>query len=202
MKGQQTLTKLAGTGSIGSTNSSAGNSSFNRPFHAVKNSLGESFIVDFGAYRIRKIGLNGQVSNFTGSGVSGYQNGPGLSAKFRRIYYLAVDSADNQYVTDFNDNRIRKITPAEVVSTLAGDGTFGNVNGQGTQARFARPCGICYYNGELYFTSRWNHSVCKVDLNGNISSVAVRPDTYVFQMRCKTENVGVSVLNGTVHVIK
>jgi sugar lactone lactonase YvrE len=84
---------------------------------------------------VRKITPGGVVTTFAGiAGRSGLSDGVGSEARFANPSALTVDSAGNVYVGD--STRVRKITPAGVVSTLAGHTTAGNSDGAGTNARF------------------------------------------------------------------
>lgn len=78
-------------------------------------------------------------STFAGTGATGYVDGNGASAQFNAPRGVAADSAGNVYVGDYNNHRIRKITPTGTVSTFVGNGTAGNVNGTGTGAQVSYP---------------------------------------------------------------
>ena len=85
----------------------------------------------------------GQVTTFAGKlGTFGAVNGPGLQASFDQPFGVATDAAGNLYITDINNNLIRKITPGGLVSTFAGSGTLGFLNGNATTARFDSPLSI------------------------------------------------------------
>jgi len=86
-------------------------------------SSGNLYVADKDNHRIRKITSAGEVSTIAGSGIRGSANGTGTAAQFRYPHGVAVDSSGNLYVADKDNHRIRKITSAGVVSTLAGDGT-------------------------------------------------------------------------------
>ncbi|NUY80538.1 T9SS type A sorting domain-containing protein [Flavobacterium sp. MAH-1] len=107
----------------------------------INNATGMLFVTDRYAHKIYKVTPTGAISTFAGSGVMGYQEGTGTNAKFSFPYCLCIDASGNLYVTD-NTYLIRKITPAGVVTTLAG-GPGGDQDGIGTAARFGNLEGIC-----------------------------------------------------------
>src|SRR5262249_36620289 len=93
------------------------------------------------------------VSTFAGlAGVPGSADGTATAARFSTPYGLAVDTAGNVYVADWGNSNIRKVTPAGVVSTLAGlAGAPGSTDGTGSAARFAGPDGLALDGvGNLY----------------------------------------------------
>lgn len=81
-------------------------------------SSGDVFLTDRVNYRIRRIGTNGYVSTFAGS-ERGYRDGVGTNAQFSTVIGIDIDSADNLYVADFHNGKVRKVTPSGVVSTVA-----------------------------------------------------------------------------------
>lgn len=80
------------------------------------------YVADVYNHRIRKITAAGVVTTFA-SGTGGFLEGTGTAARFNNPRGVAIDSAGNLYVADAFNHRIRKITSAGVVSTLAGSGT-------------------------------------------------------------------------------
>jgi len=111
----------------GSTNGSTPlTSTFHTPEGLAFDSNGNMFVADCGNNLIRKITPAGVVSNFAGSTTAGYVDGTGTAAKFDSPIRIAIDGSNNMYVADRDNNRIRKITPAGVVTTIAGGGTGAN----------------------------------------------------------------------------
>jgi kumamolisin len=115
------------------------------------------------------------VSTLAGqAGISGSANGTGNAAQFNGPADLAVDSSRNVYVADANNHTIRKITPAGVVTTLAGQaGMSGSADGSGSSARFNHPTGIGIDTaGNLYVVDTSNDTVRKITAAGVVSTVA------------------------------
>ncbi|PKV50334.1 NHL repeat-containing protein [Aquimarina sp. MAR_2010_214] len=134
---------------------------FGLPSRGAVDSHGNLFITDATNNRIRKITPAGVVTTFAG-GSQGYADGTGSNAKFNYPYGVAIDASDNLYVVDYNNNRIRKITPAGVVTTFAGDSP-GSANGTGTSAQFYLPRGIAIdTSGNLYVSDYGNNRIRKI----------------------------------------
>lgn len=138
--------------------------------------LGNLYVTDFtdsylDSQLIRKISPDGMVTTLAGS-VQGFQNGSGANAQFSGPRGITIDNQDNVYVTDSDNNKIRKISPSGVVSTFAGS-TFGDTDGIGTDAKFNEPQGITIDSrGNLYVVDRNNHKIRKITPNGVVSTLA------------------------------
>ncbi len=109
----------------------------------------------------------------TGMGYSG-DGGPATAALMSKTYGMARDAAGNIYVTDFNNNRIRKIDPSGIITTYAGNGTaaFSGDGGPATAASLHGPVGLAIYGSTLYFCDNINYRVRKIDATGIISTIA------------------------------
>ncbi|MEP6610313.1 MAG: hypothetical protein ABJA76_00460 [Mucilaginibacter sp.] len=129
---------FAGSGNIGPANGVGTAASFYFPNSIAVDAAGNLFVSDGVNDLIRKITPDGTVSTLAGSGVAGAADGTGTAASFNGPAGLAVDAAGNVYVADANNNRIRKITPAGVVTTVAGSGHAGSRNGQISVVRNAK----------------------------------------------------------------
>jgi streptogramin lyase len=133
---------------------------------------GNIYVCDNGNYRIRKITPEGIVSTFAGNGESGFADGPALSAKFYTLEHICVDDDGNVYVADTRNQRIRKITPAGIVSTLAGSGANSYRDGPGNIADFANPSGVVAdKDGNIYVSDNYG-LIRRVDALGNVITVA------------------------------
>ena len=116
------VTTVAGNGTAGHVDGNGTAARFGSPYDVAIDSHGNLFVTESYDNDIRKITPNGDVTTFAGSGVAGYTNGNGLSAQFNFPWSIAIDANDNLYVGDYNNRRLRKITPTGDVTTFAGNG--------------------------------------------------------------------------------
>ena len=146
---------------------------FADPFGIAISDDGLIYVADAGdSNRIRKITPDGSVSTFAGS-LEGFSDGPGAQAAFNTPSGLAIDSQGNLFIADTGNNRIRKISPLGVVSTLAGNGTAGYTDGAAAQAQFDGPIGIAVdASGNVYVADTYNDRIRKITPGGNVSTVA------------------------------
>jgi sugar lactone lactonase YvrE len=136
-----------------------------------KNLLSISIFFVFGFLNLQSQTYN-TVSTFAGTGVAGLFDAGLGSAKFNAPYDICSDIATGDiYVADALNNCIRKIANGNV-TTLAGNGTQGDVNAQGNNARFYAPSGVCYYNGYVYVTDNGNNKIKRIDASGNVTTYA------------------------------
>lgn len=113
---------------------------------------------------IKKVDTQGNVSVLAGSSATGFKDGKGQDAQFNGIIDMDVDNAGNVWVCDVYNNAIRKVTPDGTVTTIAGNGTAGYVNGEGSKARFNYPWAITINkNGAMYVLEANNHAVRKIE---------------------------------------
>ncbi len=159
------VTTLAGWyDHYGFRDGSGANAYFNLPTSVAVDSTGNVFVADTLNHLIRKVTAAGVVTTFAGgAGVVGSADGTGTAARFYAPTGVAVDSADNVYVTDTYNNTIRKITPARVVTTLGGmPDNIGTADGTGNSARFSNPSGIAVDGeGNLYVADFYFNTIRK-----------------------------------------
>lgn len=135
---------------------------------------GNVFVADEGNFIVRKFTPAGVESTVAGlSGQIGTADGQAAEARFNVLSGIAVDGAGNVYVSESNTSTIRKITPAGVVSTLAGaPRQEGSTDGPGPEARFKQPRGLATDDaGNLYVADTGNHTVRKITPAGVVSTV-------------------------------
>lgn len=170
---QTVVSTYAGTGLSGYADGDTATCRFKSPDGICIDPAGNLFIADGDNHCIRKISQDGQVTTYAGTGVAGYADGPDSVAQFRTPFDLCSDAMGNLYVSDFENQYIRKITPEGMVSTVAGSGIAGYVDGPAMIAEFNYPRGIVTdQSGNLYVSDSWNHRVRKIDVNGAVSTYA------------------------------
>ena len=163
----------AGSGQGGSTDATGTNASFSGPSGVAVDSGGNVYVADAGNSKIRKVTAAGVVTTLAGSGLGGYTDATGTNASFSYPYGIAVDSSGNVYVAEYGANRIRKVTPAGVVTTLAGSGQAGSTDATGTNASFYYPRGVAVdSSGNVYVAEQLNNKVRKVTAAGVVTTLA------------------------------
>lgn len=162
-------------GSPGSANGTGITARFNYPEGVALSATGDIFLADTLNHTIRKVTTAGVVTTFAGTaGLSGTNNGSGAAARFNGPTGLTFDGAGNLYVADTGNHTLRKITPAGLVSTLAGSpGTPGSVDGAGNLASFSYPQGLAWDSaGKLFVADSGNQLVREVSSAGVVSTLA------------------------------
>lgn len=168
------ITTVAGSGTFASVDGNGLQASFKSPGGIVIDSAGNLFVGDAKAHVIRKITPAGDVTTFAGrTDVAGSADGTGTAASFNDPSGLAIDAANNLYVADALNNKIRKITPTGVVTTFAGSGATGSANGTGTAATFNLPVNLSIdTEGFLYVAESQGNLIRKISPSGKVTTLA------------------------------
>ncbi|MFO1497894.1 MAG: hypothetical protein U1G07_05785 [Verrucomicrobiota bacterium] len=160
------VTILAGRpGGFGSADGTGSAARFNQPSGVALDSAGNMFIGDTLNYTIRKVTPDGVVTTLAGRADSrGSADGTGTAARLYQPWGVAVDNAGNVYVGDSWNHTIRKVTPAGVVTTLAGlAGSSGSADGTNRNARFNFPSGLAVDSAtNIYVADGENHTIRKI----------------------------------------
>lgn len=165
-----TVTTFAGNGTNGMDPGTGGLALLNFPCGIDTDDQGNVYVADTYNHKIRMITPSGGMTTLAGS-TPGYQDGTGSSAKFNNPILLTVDEQGYVFVVEAGSYHIRKITPAGVVTTIAGDGNQGFLDGIGTAARIDIPGGITHDgHGNIYFTQKDFHGIRKITPDGVVSS--------------------------------
>jgi sugar lactone lactonase YvrE len=139
IKTDGTASVFAGSGAKSSVDGKGVAASFANPVGLAIDASGNLFVVDEYSNEIRKITPDGTVTTIAGNGSKGAQDGKGSAATFNDPTGVVVDASGNLYIGDFNNATIRKITPNGTVTTIAGNGKNGLVDGVGTASQFLAP---------------------------------------------------------------
>jgi sugar lactone lactonase YvrE len=146
---------------------------FQGPLDMVFDQQGNLYVTDRYNHRIRKISSAGEVTTLAGSGEPGFEDGTGEAASFNYPNGIAMDPQGNLVITDLGNSSIRRITPAGVVTTVAGTGEYGYVDGPAATAQFDTPEGIAVDTlGNIYVADYMNHRLRKISTSGMVSTIA------------------------------
>jgi hypothetical protein len=166
------VTTIGGTGMDGYVDGPAATSQFRLPMGVVADNAGNVYVADAGNNRIRKIS-GGIVSTIAGDGLAGSVDGAAATARFNNPMKIKIDAAGNLIVLDQSNHRIRKISTAGTVSTIAGSGTAGYLDGTAATAQFNYPAGLAIdQNGNIYVGDQLNQRIRKISTDGVVTTLA------------------------------
>ncbi|HLP63187.1 T9SS type A sorting domain-containing protein [Flavobacterium sp.] len=160
------VSTLAGTGVAGAQEGSALSATFNGLTGVAMDSQNNLFVADYYNNKIRKIDALGNVTTFAGTGVPGSNDGASTEATFNYPASISIDSHDNLFLTDENNNKIRKITSDGTTTTYAGSGTVGSDEGLALTASFNHPTGLVVDGTVVYVSDYQNHKIRRIDRYG------------------------------------
>ena len=194
---------FSGNGNYAMVDGNAQSASFWAPWGLAIDGVGNIYVADAGNNSIRKVLPEGSVNTITGggNGSPGYINGDVSIARFNHPHGVAVDASGSIYVTDKDNKKIRKITTAGVVSTIADEFIFsdplaittdaggnvyvgdfhimrkispgGQVTDVGEPGSYYAPTGmICANNGNLFFINRVNNTINMITPAGKLTKIA------------------------------
>jgi sugar lactone lactonase YvrE len=170
------VTTLAGMAGISGTNDGSGSAArFSFPSGVAVDAAGNVYVADFGNHIIRKITPGGVVSTVAGvAQVQGNVDATGSAARFFNPNGVVLDASTNLYVADNGNNTIRKVTPAAVVTTIAGRaGGSGTNDGVGSSARFSGPNKVAVDSSNyVYVADEQNNTIRKISPAGSVSTLA------------------------------
>jgi hypothetical protein len=167
------VTTAAGTGAQGYIDGPALSAKFSSLAGVHAPTASTSYIADAPNHAIRTLGSS-TVATYAGNGTPGYVNGFRTAARFNYPTSAASDAAGNIFVADAGNHAIRKIDSSGNVTTFAGTGTPGFVNGTGTSAKFNNPVGVVFNPADNYFyvTDTGNNSIRRINSAGVVTTYA------------------------------
>jgi hypothetical protein len=173
------ITTFAGTGTEGfegdGGQATAANLSFPWGLDVAGSTL---YLSDSGNHKVRRVSAAGEISTFAGTGVAGFggDDGPATSAQLHSTGAVAADGQGNVYISDFANNRVRRVSAAGQITTYAGTGTAGysGDGGPADEAELNEPRQIALDDaGNLLIADSANHRVRVVEASsGEIETVA------------------------------
>lgn len=168
------VTIIAGMDSPGSADGPGPSASFRGPQGLAVDAAGNVYVADSENCTVRKISIAGDVSTLAGmAGNYGSTDDAGSAARFSRPSGIAVDVVGNLYVVDQWNHTVRRVTPAGVVTTLAGlANNGGDADGIGSAARFNWLTAIAVDGtGNIFVTDTGNHNIRKITPEGVVTTL-------------------------------
>ena len=191
------ITTVAGNGtpSYSGDGGPATTAGLNNPCGVAFDAAGNLYISDLGNARIRKVDTNGIISTVAGNGHPTYAGDGGAATNASLSPKgVALDASGDLYITDTNNQRIRKVGTNCIISTVAGNGhpTYAGDGGAATNASLHYPWSVALdAAGNCYIADQNSNRVRKVDTNGIISTVAGNGSASSAGDGCPATNAGI-----------
>jgi sugar lactone lactonase YvrE len=175
-----TILPFAGNGTTTGSSGDGGQATqagFISPYFIAFDPSGNAYITDFSANRVRKVTPGGIISTFAGNG-TGSDTGDGGQASAATVYGpngVTTDASGNVYISEERGRRIRKVTPAGIITTIAGNGSsiYGGDGVLAINSGLGGPEGIALDStGNLYVADAYGYRILKINTSGIISTVA------------------------------
>ena len=179
----QVVTTLAGNGTAAFLDGTGTGARFNSPVSVCSDGAGNVFVADQLNNRIRQIVIaTGVVTTLAGDGTAAFLDGTGTAARLNGPVGVCSDGAGNLFVADRSNHRIRRIVIATgVVTTLAGNGIGGFLDGTGTGAQFFNPSGVCSDGaGNLFVADRNNNRIRRIVISTGVVTTLAGDGTAAF----------------------
>ena len=173
------ITTMAGNGTatFSGDSGTATTASLNNPAGVAVDGSGNLYIADQSNHRIRKVSTSGVITTVAGNGTASFSgdSGTATTASLNNPAGVAVDANGNLYIADQQNQRIREVSTAGIITTIAGNGT-ASYSGDGaaaTAASLNNPAGIAVdASGNLYIADASNHRVRMISISNTITTVA------------------------------
>ena len=169
VNGAGIITTFAGTGVSGSSGDGglASTAQLNDPVGISADNSGNVYIADFDNHKIRMVNSAGIITTFAGTGSygSGGDGGVASAAQLDHPYGVSADNSGNVYIADLNNNVIRIVNGAGIITTFAGTGVSGSGGdgGVASAAQLDQPYGVSADNsGNVYIADDGNNKIRRV----------------------------------------
>ncbi len=172
------ISTYVGTGIYGNSGDAglAVNANISAPVGLIVNAQGDLLVADYGSSCIRKVNSSGIISTIVGTGIAGYggDNSSAINAQIASPCGLGIDGGGNLYISDYGNNRIRKVNTSGIITTIAGNGTAGILGdgGLATSASLNGPSGIVIdATGNIFISDGFNNKVREVCIGDCLAGV-------------------------------
>ncbi|WP_299607183.1 IPT/TIG domain-containing protein [uncultured Aquimarina sp.] len=169
----ETVETIAGTGDVGLVNGDGSIAQFAQPIGVVIDNSDNIYVSELGNATIRRIAPDNTVNTLVGTGVAGFVDGPADTALISFTAGMAIAANGDIVFADAGNHSVRRVTTQGIVSTIAGTGTTGDVNGEGDIAQFASPLDVAVDSqGNIFVVDFGNQKIKRIDTDGMVTTYA------------------------------